>query len=113
MTERPIFRNIQHVPKVWGVTYFKIFITLGIGLLFTTVAFSLAPGNSTAMKLSALGFGVLITALAFGVCIFIERQGEIVADPTGLKNVVSSHVISQKKMQIKSKVNSTGRRNAR
>ena len=50
MKETPIFRNIQHVPRIWGVTYPKAFGSLGVGLLFTTVAFASAGRASATQK---------------------------------------------------------------
>ncbi|PYV39677.1 MAG: hypothetical protein DMG09_08595 [Acidobacteria bacterium] len=50
MKETPIFRNIQHVPRVWGVTYLKLFATLGGGLLMTTLGFVFTPGATAVVK---------------------------------------------------------------
>ena len=41
MKETLIFRNIQHIPRIWGVTYPKLFATLGSGLFITSLGFFL------------------------------------------------------------------------
>ena len=110
MTERPIFRNIQHVPKVWGVTYFKIFITLGIGLLFTTVGFAFTSGMPMGVKIMALCLGIVVTGVVYGVCLWLEQQGAIVTDPPCLKNAVNSQVLSNQKAQFISKAIHSGRK---
>ena len=62
MKETPIFRNIQHVPRIWGVTYPKAFGSLGVGLLFTTVAFASAGRASATRKIGVLVIGIFVTA---------------------------------------------------
>ena len=56
MKETPIFRNIQHVSRVWG-TYPKLFATLGAGLLATTLGFVLTPGATAVVKVLVIGLG--------------------------------------------------------
>ena len=58
MKETPIFRNIQHVPRIWGVTYLKLFASLGIGLLIMTVAFALVNRGSALLKIAIIVFAV-------------------------------------------------------
>ena len=55
MKETTIFRNIQHIPRIWGVTYVKLFAALGIGLLVTTVSFAVATHGSAIQKISLIG----------------------------------------------------------
>src|SRR5206468_5109309 len=80
MKETPIFRNIQHVPRVWGVTYVKLFATLGGGLLATTLAFALTPGATVVVKLIVIGLGVAATVFGYGVCFWIDNTDRLESD---------------------------------
>ena len=73
MKETLIFRNIQHVPRVWGVTYLKLFPTLGGGLLVTTVGFAMTPGETAVVKLTMIGLGVVSTLLLYGIAFWIDN----------------------------------------
>ncbi len=77
MKERPIFRNIQHVPKVWGVTYLKLFVTLAAGLLVTTLGFSIASGTSAVTKILVIVLGALFTLALYGVCFWIDNTDHL------------------------------------
>jgi hypothetical protein len=72
MKETPIFRNIQHVPKIWGVTYPKAFGSLGVGLLFTTVAFASADRASATQKIGLLVMGIFITAGLYTLSLWLD-----------------------------------------
>jgi hypothetical protein len=72
MKETPIFRNIQHVPRIWGVTYPKAFGSLGIGLLFTTVAFASADRASSSQKIGVLVVGIFITAGLYVLSLWLD-----------------------------------------
>ena len=80
MIERPIFRNIQHVPKVWGVTYLKLFATLGSGLLATTLGFSLTSGATAVVKVMVIGLGVVVTGLIYAICFWIDNTDHLERD---------------------------------
>jgi hypothetical protein len=45
MKETP-FSGTSSTPRIWGVTYLKLFASLGIGLLIMTVAFALVNCGS-------------------------------------------------------------------
>ena len=96
--ERPIFRNIQHVPKVWGVTYPKLFATLGCGLLITTGGFALA--NSSAGKIAVIITGVVVTLAVHGVCFWLEKNDALDHDLLFLRNEMSSQSLSHQRIQI-------------
>jgi hypothetical protein len=95
MNERPIFRNIQHVPKVWGVTYLKLFATLGTGLLATTLGFSLTSGASAVVKVIVIGLGAVVTLLLYGVCFWIDNTDHLDRDVSQfLKSEMNSQSLS-------------------
>jgi hypothetical protein len=73
MKETPIFRNIQHVPRIWGVTYLKLFASLGGGLLATTVGFYFATQSTALVKVIVIGLGAAATFLLYGVCFWVDN----------------------------------------
>ena len=101
MIERPIFRNIQHVPKVWGVTYLKLFATLGSGLLATTLGFSLTSGATTLVKVAVIGMGVLVTGLVFAICYGIDNTDNLERDSSYfLKGEMNSQSLSLQRLRF-------------
>src|SRR5213593_1448922 len=101
MKETPIFRNIQHIPRVWGVTYPKLFATLGGGLLATTLAFALTPGATVVVKLILIGLGVAVTLLGYGVCFWIDNTDGLETDSASfVKGELSSQSLSLQKLTI-------------
>jgi hypothetical protein len=101
MMEKPIFRNIQHVPKVWGVTYLKLFATLGSGLLATTLAFSLTSGATVIAKVLAIGLGIAITLLIYAICFWIDNTDHLERDSSGyLKCEMNSQSLSLQRLRF-------------
>ncbi len=101
MRERPIFRNIQHVPKVWGVTYLKLFATLGSGLLATTLGFSLTSGATAIVKVMVIGLGVAITLLIYGFCFWIDNTDHLERDSSAfIKREMNSQSLSLQRIRF-------------
>src|SRR5438034_9319244 len=101
MKETPIFRNIQHVPRVWGVTYPKLFATLGGGLLATTLGFVMTPGATAVVKVLVIGLGVAATLLGYGVCFLMDNTDRLESDSASfLKAELSSQSLSLQKLTI-------------
>jgi hypothetical protein len=101
MIERPIFRNIQHVPKVWGVTYIKLFATLGSGLSATTIGFFLTSGANAVVKVMVIGLGVVITSLIYAVCFWIDNTDHLERDSSPfLKCEMNSQSLSLQKLMF-------------
>ena len=99
--ERPIFRNIQHVPKVWGVTYVKLFATLGSGLLATTLGFSLTSGATAIVKVMVIGLGVVTTLLLYGICFWIDNTDNLERDSSYfLKGEMNSQSLSLQRLRF-------------
>ncbi len=95
MKETPIFRNIQHVPRIWGVTYLKLFGALGIGLFVMTIAFALANGGSAFQKLSVIAFGVLLTVALYGISFWLDNRDPLDSNTAPfLKNEFNSQSLS-------------------
>jgi len=101
MKETTIFRNIQHVPKVWGVTYLKLFATLGTGLVATTLGFSMTSGASAMVKVVVIGLGVVITLLLYGICFWIDNTDQLDRDLSQfLKGEMNSQSLSLQRLQF-------------
>ena len=99
--ERPIFRNIQHVPKVWGVTYLKLFATLGSGLLATTLGFSLTSGATAIVKVMVIGLGVVVTLLIYAICFWIDNTDHLERDfSCFLKSEMNSQSLSLQRLRL-------------
>ena len=105
MTERAIFRNIQHVPKVWGVTYHRLFAALGGGLLITTLGFALSSGASAFGKVAIIGIGIVITLSFYGICFLMERNDALDRDQPFLKNTQNVQSMSEQTIQIQGDLN--------
>jgi len=94
--ETPIFRNIQHVSRVWG-TYPKLFATLGGGLLATTLGFVMTPGATAIVKLMVIGLGVAATLLGYGVCFLMDNTDRLESDSASfLKRELSQSLRAQR-----------------
>lgn len=101
MNERQIFRNIQHVPKVWGVTYLKLFATLGSGLLATTLGFFLSSGAAALIKVMVIGLGVIITAILYAISFWIDNSDHLDRDAAGfLRSEMNSQSLSLQGVQF-------------
>ena len=73
MRETPIFRNIQHVPHIWGVTYPKLFGSLAGGLLVTTVGFFFVSGNTAIAKVLVISLGAVVSLLLYAISLWIDQ----------------------------------------
>jgi hypothetical protein len=99
--ETTIFRNIQHVPRVWGVTYPKLFATLGGGLLATTLGFVLTPGATAIVKVMMIGLGVVATLVGYGVCFWIDNTDRLESDSASfVKEELNSQSLSLQRLRI-------------
>src|SRR5438046_10439549 len=102
MKETAIFRNIQHVPRVWGVTYPKLFATLGGGLLATTLGFVMTPGATAIVKLMVIALGVAATALAYGVCLLMANTDRLESDSASfLKRELNSQSLAGQRPRLR------------
>ena len=101
MRETPIFRNIQHVPRIWGVSYVKLFGSLGIGLLVMTVSFALANRGSAFQKISVIVFGVLLTAALYGISFWLDNRDPLGSNTTPfLKHEFNSQSLSLQQVTL-------------
>jgi len=101
MKETPIFRAIQHVRRVCGVTYPKLFATLGGGLLVTTLGFVMTPGATAGVKVVVIGLGVAATLLGYGVCFLMDNTDQLERDSASfLRRELNSQSLSAQRLGI-------------
>jgi len=72
MNLKPIHRNIQHQPRIWGVSFFKLFASL-FAMLFSIIGFHYLVTRGMAALLFGLGLG----AAFLGVSYFIDNRDPI------------------------------------
>jgi hypothetical protein len=101
VNERPIFRNVHHVPRVWGVTYIKLFATLGSGLIATTLGFALTSGAAAAAKVMVLGLGIVVTIGIYAICFWIDNTDYLERDSCSfLKREMNSQALSLQQLRF-------------
>src|SRR5688572_21731255 len=104
MKETPLFRNIQHVPRIWGVTYIKLFGSLGLALLLTTAGFLFTNRATLVVKLVMISSGVLITAVLYAVSFWLDSRDPQENDSARfLKNELNSASLSLQQIRFHAK----------
>jgi hypothetical protein len=104
MKETPLFRNIQHIPRIWGVTYIKLFGSLGLGLLLTTGGFLFTNRATAVVKLVMIGSGVILTAMLYAVSFWLDNQDPLESDSARfLKNELNSVSLSLQQIRFHAK----------
>jgi len=90
MRERRIFLNITHVPRIWGVPYPKVFITVGL-LIFTTVGGNaISGGAGTMVKMLVVAGSVLLAASLHVLFMYMERFDVLEQDVPFVKDELNS-----------------------
>ncbi len=101
MKETPIFRNIQHIPRIWGVTDPKLFASLGGGLLVTTVGSLLASAGTAILKVALIGFGILSTAIFYALCFAVDNTDRLQRDSAPfIKGEMNSQSLSLQRISF-------------
>ena len=100
MKETAIFRNIQHVPRIWGVTYVKLFASLGVGLLVTTISFALASHASAIQKISLIAFGIGVTVVLYVLSFWLDNRDPLGSDVTFIRNELNSQSLSFQRVAL-------------
>lgn len=101
MKETPIFRNIQHIPRIWGVTYPKLFASLGGGLLVTTLGFFFVSEGTAIVKVMVIGLGFAATLLLYLICLWIDQCDPLEHHCTAfLKDEANSQSLSSQRILL-------------
>jgi len=98
MNLKPIHRNIQHQPRIWGVSFFKLFASL-FAMLFSIIGFHYLVTRGMAALLFGLGLGVL----CLGVSYFIDNRDTIEKSNQNafIRGLVTSYSLSNQMSGIK------------
>jgi len=101
MKETPIFRNIQHVPHIWGVTYPKLFGSLAGGLLVMTLGFIFVSGWTAIAKVLVIGLGAVVTLLLYAISLWIDQGDPFERHSTPfLKDEANSQSLSLQQLEF-------------
>ncbi len=82
---KPVYRNLQHQPRIWGVSYLKLFATL-FAALFAMMLSYYAAGALVALGIMA---GVLLAG--FGVSFFLDSRDPVRFDGSFLRDCWASY----------------------
>ncbi|MCI0718328.1 MAG: hypothetical protein L0338_05060 [Acidobacteria bacterium] len=89
------------MPRIWGVTYVKLFASLGIGLLIMTVAFALLNRESASLKIATIIFGVTVTAVLYAVSFWLDNRDPLDSNTTPfLKLEFNSQSLSLQQLKL-------------
>ena len=69
MAVKPIHRNLQHQPRIWGVSFFKLFAALFAMLLTMLVVFATWDHGILAL---AIGAGVGVAG--YSLSLYLDRR---------------------------------------
>ena len=100
MRERRIFLNIAHVPKIWGVPYPKVFITVGLLIFSTVIGNALSGGTGMLVKMMVLAGAVLLAASLHVLFIYMERTDEFEQDVPFIKDELNSQDCSLQTVRL-------------
>jgi len=69
MSYKAIHRNLQHVPRIWGVSYWKLFASLFATLLVMMVFF-----YTVSRGLAALAVGIGVGLAGYGISFLMDSR---------------------------------------
>ena len=91
---KPVYRNLQHQPRIWGVSYVKLFATL-FSALFAMMTAYYALGPLASMGVAA---GALLAG--YGVSFFLDSRDPVRFEGSFLRDCWTSHSISNARIRI-------------
>lgn len=101
MRERDIFRNIQHIPKVWGITYIHLFLSLGIGFLFITLGFVFVSKAGVIAKVGTIIVGIVLSGISYGFWWWRDNIDGLATDSAPwMKCVLNSQSLSSQQIKF-------------
>ncbi|MBN2432686.1 MAG: hypothetical protein JXQ27_14515 [Acidobacteria bacterium] len=79
MNVKPIHRNLQHVPRIWGVSYGKLFASLFAMLLMLMVCFYTVANSGL-----ALAAGLATGLAGYGISFWLDSRDPLARSGPGL-----------------------------
>ncbi len=98
MKLKAIHRNLQHVPRIWGVSYWKLFASLFATLLVMMVFF-----YTVSRGLAALFVGVGVGLAAYGVSFWLDSRDPLEQPKHSvfIRDCLTSYSVSNQAIRIK------------
>ncbi len=98
MKLKAVHRNLQHVPRIWGVSYWKLFASLFATLLVMMVFF-----YTVSRGLAALFVGGGVGLAAYGVSFWLDSRDplEQPKHSTFIRDCLTSYSVSNQAIRIK------------
>jgi len=98
MKLKAIHRNLQHVPRIWGVSYWKLFASLFATLLVMMVFF-----YTVSRGLLALAVGIGTGLCGYGVSFWMDSR-DLLEQPRHarfIRDALTSHSVSNQALRIR------------
>ena len=91
---KPIYRNLQHVPRIWGVTFAKMFASL-FGGLFIMVSLLQLARPVVAFPGSVAVFGFL-----YGGSFYLDSRDRERLDTSFIRRHLTAYSLSHQRVRI-------------
>jgi len=98
MKLKAIHRNLQHVPRIWGVSYWKLFASLFATLLVMMVFF-----YTVSRGLAALFVGAGVGLAAYGVSFWLDSRDPLEQPKHSafIRDCLTSYSVSNQAIRIR------------
>ncbi len=98
MKLKAIHRNLQHVPRIWGVSYWKLFASLFATLLVMMVFF-----YTVSRGLLALAVGIGVGLAAYGISFWLDSRDPLEQPKHSgfIRDSLTSYSVSNQSFRIR------------
>ena len=98
MSYKAIHRNLQHVPRIWGVSYWKLFASLFATLLVMMVFF-----YTVSRGLAALAVGIGVGLAGYGISFWMDSRDPLEHQKHSrfIRNSLTSASVSNQSIRIR------------
>jgi len=95
---KPIHRNLQHVPKIWGLTYLKLFASL-FSMLISIFIYFFAVSRGV----MALVFSLGVLAGSLGISYYLDSRDPLEnrKHSAFIREQVTAYSLSNQKIKIR------------
>lgn len=98
MSFKPIHRNLQHVPRIWGVSYWKLFASL-FAMLFVTLGWFYLVARGFLALAAGAGAGLA----SYGVSFWLDSRDpcQNLRRASFIRDWLTSYSVSNQTVRIK------------
>ena len=98
MSFKPIHRNLQHVPRIWGVSYWKLFASL-FAMLFVTLGWFYVVARGFLALAAGAGTGLA----SYGVSFWLDSRDpcQNLRRASFIRDWLTSYSVSNQTVRIK------------